>query len=225
MTIIILILELVLLWIVSKRLTQNLYIALFLLTTSRPVSISLLSVLFFPGTVIHELSHLFVAEISGVRTGGLTLVPEALDQPDVRTGSVSIAQTDPVRRAIIGIAPVFSGLLGLFVLSYYLPTVPFPWTLLLSYGLFAISNTMFSSKEDMEGFWPVATVILILGIAMYITGIRISLTEQISSVVTDIGTRMVTATGWVAAANTLLFFCTKLLISIVEHLTKRRIIQ
>jgi hypothetical protein len=57
MSIILIILELIALYFLSRRLTQNLYIATFLLTKSREISVGFLSFLFFPGTVIHELSH------------------------------------------------------------------------------------------------------------------------------------------------------------------------
>jgi hypothetical protein len=55
-----------------------------------------------------------------VHTGGLTLVPEGIEKTNVRTGSVMIAQTDPLRRAIIGVAPVFVGLAALFRICHVL---------------------------------------------------------------------------------------------------------
>ena len=76
MSLVVIILELVVLYLLSRKLTQNLYIAVFLLSKSRGIGIGFLSLLFFPGTVMHELAHLFVAEILGVHTSGLTLVPE-----------------------------------------------------------------------------------------------------------------------------------------------------
>src|SRR3989344_7444956 len=121
MIVIIILIELLLLYVLSRRLTQNLFVAVFLLTKSRPVAVSFLSILFFPGAVIHELAHLFTAEILGVRTSGLTLVPEGIEQKEVRTGSVSISQSDPIRRAVIGIAPVFVGLGTLGLIVYFLP--------------------------------------------------------------------------------------------------------
>ena len=177
MVFLLILIELIILYFLSRRLTQNLYIAVFLLTKSRAVAISFLSILFFPGTVIHELAHLFTAEVLGVRTGGLTLVPEGIEQKEVRTGSVSISQSDPIRRAIIGIAPVFVGLGALGVIFYFLPQLTFPLILPLYYLLFAVSNTMFSSAEDLEGFWPIVVVVALLAAAAYIAGIRINLAE------------------------------------------------
>lgn len=236
-----LIAELFFLWLLSRRMTQNLYIVAFLLTKSREVSVGFLSLIFFPGTVIHELAHLFVAEILGVHTSGLTLVPEGLEKTEVRTGSVSIAQSDPIRRAIIGVAPVFVGLGALGLISYFLPGI---WQqtqldasvgtlfsnfsvyvlLFTLYSLFAVSNTMFSSPEDMDGFWPVAIIITLIGIALYIVGIRISLTDAIATDVQNFLSGMATNIGWIVGLNIILFLVSKLLITAAEKLTKRKLI-
>lgn len=237
----ILIAELIFLYILSRRLSQNLFISIFLLTKSRPIAISFLSLLFFPGTIIHELAHLFTAEILGVRTSGLTLVPENIEEKNVRTGSVSIAQSDPVRRALIGIAPVFVGLGTLGVLSYFLPGV---WgqvqldmtngilftsysiyvLMLIVYALFAVSNTMFSSPEDMDGFWPVIGVITLLSAATYIAGIRINLTDQTMLNLTSFFRSAAINMGYIGGLNVLLFLISKGLIRIAETLTKRKLV-
>ncbi len=239
--ILILALELVILWLLSRRMTQNIYTAIFLLTTSRPVAISFLSILLFPGTVIHELAHLFTAEILGVRTSGLTLVPEGIENKDVRTGSVSIAQSDPIRRSVIGLAPIFVGLSTLGLISYFLPGVwhqvgldaangilfshiSIYYFLFAVYSLFAVSNTMFSSPEDMEGFWPVALVLTLIAVAAYIVGIRISLTDPVLTNIQSFFTAMATNVGWVAGLNVLLFLLSKLMIAGVEKLTKRHLV-
>lgn len=233
--------EIFLLWLLSRRLSQNLYIVWFLLTKSRPVAIGFLSFLFFPGTVIHELAHLFTAEILGVRTGGLTLVPEGLEEKNVRTGSVAIAQSDPIRRAAIGIAPVFVGLMSLGLVSYFIPDL---WRqvsidlangilfsqgsvyllILAAYSLFAISNTMFSSHEDMEGFWPVLIIITLISAAAYIAGIRITLTVIMRTNVMEFFAAAAVTLGYVTILNITLFLVSKGLIHGIEKLTKRRLV-
>lgn len=240
--ILILIAELIVLWLLSRKLSQNLFTAIFLLTTSRPVAISVLSILFFPGTVIHELAHLFTAEILGVRTSGLTLVPEGIEEKNVRTGSVSIAQSDPVRRAIIGIAPIFVGLGILGILSYFLPgiweqvaidannnilfsQVSIYYVLFTLYSLFAVSNTMFSSPEDLDGFWPVVGVMTLLSMAAYIAGIRINLTEPTLTNLTIFFRSVAVNLGYITGLNVVLFLISKGLIRGVEKLTKRKLIS
>lgn len=236
-----LVFELVILWIITRRLTQNLYVSLFLLTKSRPVAISIITLLYFPGTVIHELSHLFTAEILGVKTGGLVLSPEGLEESNVRAGSVMISKTDPIRRAIIGIAPLFVGIATLTVLSTFLPnlytqvTIDFQNNILFSslslyyllftlYSLFAISNSMFSSPEDMEGFPAVAIVLALIGVAAYFSGITIGLPlswiEQIQKILTNLTTNM----GYIVGLNIVLFALSFSAITIAEKVSGRKIV-
>ena len=75
--------------------------------------ISALSLIFFPGVVVHELSHLLVAAIMLVKVGRIEFKPKIIDE-ELKRRSVEVARTDPVRRAIIGFAPVFVGLLVIF---------------------------------------------------------------------------------------------------------------
>ena len=82
--------ELTALYFLSRWLTKKLYFFFLLVFKVRSVAISGVTLLLFPGTVIHELSHLFTAEILGVPTGKLNLVPEG-----VRPSSFS--RSDPIK--------------------------------------------------------------------------------------------------------------------------------
>jgi hypothetical protein len=238
---ILLLFELLLLYLFTRKLTQNLYAALFLLTGSRPVAVGILSFIYFPGTVIHELAHMFTAEILGVKTGSLTLVPEGLANQEVRAGSVMIAKTDPIRRAIIGVAPVFVGLGALFTLSYFLPGLwqqthidfsngialsqaSFYFFLLAIYSVFAISNTMFSSREDMKGFWPVALVLGFLAVSAYLIGLRLSLEGAAAEILQNMAETMVLTLGWIVGCTLILLFGSKMMIRTTERVTNRKLV-
>ncbi len=237
-----LIFELIILWLITRRLTQNLYVSLFLMTKSRPVAISIISFLFFPGTVIHELSHLFTAEILGVHTGGLTLAPEGLENPNVRTGSVMISKTDPIRRAIIGIAPLFVGITTLTLLSTILPnlysqtaldfqnnilfsSISIYYLLLTLYSLFAISNSMFSSPEDMDGFPGVAIGLSLIGLAAYFSGITMALPPQWMSSIQQTLSTLTISMGYIVGFNLLLFGISVSGISLAEKVSGRKIVK
>jgi len=244
-----LIFELIILWMITRRLTQNLYLSLFLMTKSRPVAISIISFLYFPGTVIHELSHLFTAEILGVHTDGLTLAPdlpagrqEDLKNPNVRTGSVMISKTDPIRRAIIGIAPLFVGITTLTLFSTILPnlysqtaldfqnnilfsSISIYYLLLTLYSLFAISNSMFSSPEDMEGFPGVAIALSLIGLAVYFSGITVALPPQWMSSIQQTLSTLTTSIGYIVGFNLLLFGLSVSGISIAEKVSGRKIVR
>jgi len=117
---ILLVIELVILFILSRMLYKHLYTLFLLLFRQRSIAVSIVTAIMFPGTVTHELAHLFTAEILGVHTGKLTLVPESIREVEIQTGSVEIAKTGPFRRSLIGLAPLFIGIAIIATLSYFL---------------------------------------------------------------------------------------------------------
>ena len=211
MQLVILLAELFALYLFSRWVTTSLYAFFFLLLRSRSMSVSIVTLLLFPGTVIHELAHLFTAEIMGVHTGKLTLAPdlpagrqESIRGPDVQTGSVAIVKTDPLRRALIGLAPLFIGIVALIAISYFInqqfnnETIV---TIGLYYLLFSISNAMFPSSTDMKGVWPLAIVILLCVAAASFAGIRLSLSGQALEVVMKVITSLTDHLKIVLALN------------------------
>lgn len=132
--------------------------------------------LFLPGVVIHELAHMLVASVLFVRVGEIEFFPK-ITEAGVKLGSVSIAKTDPVRRALIGAAPVFVGLSILLGIMFYFDTLhtggeSFVWWMILiaGYAVFEIGNTMFSSHKDMEGTLELIIVVAIFVGVYYVIG-------------------------------------------------------
>lgn len=149
-------------------------------TLSKFMSVSLLSIIFLPGIIIHELSHLFSAMILFVPVGDMEFIPRK-EGNSVKLGSVEIGKTDPVRRSIIGFAPVFAGLIIVVGVVYLFSSnilffqnknlyIFIAVIFILVYLLFAISNTMFSSRKDMEGTLEILITLLIVFTAFYILG-------------------------------------------------------
>lgn len=241
MNLLLLTLELVLLYLLSRKLIQSVFTVLFYLTRSRNAGIWIVTIIFFPGTVVHELSHLFVAEILGVRTGKLTLIPESLERTEIKAGGVMVSETDPLRRTLIGLAPVYVGILVLATLSYFLPTLfshgtdgangtyGSLWTnpnsyifMLICYLLFAISNSMFSSKEDMNGVLPFTITAAIFLIAGYVAGLRIGLTGQIVTGFNLVTQSLVQSLGIVLTVNLIVLAATFILLSLLTPRARSR---
>jgi len=151
-------------------------------TLSKFMSINLISFLLLPGMIIHELAHLFIAVILFVPVGDMEFAPKK-NGNGVKLGSVEIAKTDPIRRSIIGFAPIFAGLVLVVSAVYLFSANILFWQkqnlylftaviLILIYLLFAISNTMFASKRDMEGTVEILITLITIFIGAYILGFR-----------------------------------------------------
>lgn len=227
---ILLVAELFILFFLSRRLTQSVFDLSMLLFRARPIAIMIITILNFPGTVVHELSHMFTAEVLGVRTGKLILVPEGIQGDEIKAGSVMIAASDPFRRYIIGVAPILTGLAAITVLSYALFQYVPQWGDMANWGyvggaylLLALSNAMFSSAEDLKGFIPFIVTLAIMAAAAYVAGFRVGLTGPALSVATQILDALTKSLGIVLALNSIGIILTKLLIILTEKLTRRKL--
>ena len=204
--------ELLLLSFVSKRYIQLVFLVLLRIVRSRTVAVTIMTIILFPGTVLHELSHLFTAEILGVHTGKLTLVPESIEEDNIQSGSVAIAHSDPFRRTAIGIAPFTNGLIVLTALSWWFTKViDGTWLILniqltlgiIFYLILTVTNTMFTSKEDMVGVVPVFLTLSILLATGYIAGIRIVLPLSVTNTIQSVLLASVQNIGIVLGINIL----------------------
>jgi len=128
---------------------------------------------------------MLIAVILFVPVGSMEFAPKK-NGKELKLGSVEIGRTDPVRRAIIGFAPVFVGLMLVVGVVYlFISNILFfkdkdvyifiALILGIVYLLFAISNTMFSSRADMEGTLEILITFLIIFAVAYILGFRLSL--------------------------------------------------
>jgi hypothetical protein len=232
--------ELVVLFFLSRALTSSLFKLFFLLTRSRTVALTGIIALEFPGTVVHELSHLFMAGILGVRTGKLSLVPETLRDNRIEMGSVMVAKTDPFRRYAIGLAPVVGGIVILTAVSSFYPQLineiihsdiasplyrPNSYILvLLGYLTFAISNAMFSSREDLKGIVPFGIVLGFFAAGIYFIGFRIGLTGPISDITTRAITLLAQSLAVVLGVNFILLLITLFSLHVAQKILHKKII-
>lgn len=165
------------LFLMSRVLTRSISRLLMRIVGSRNLAISFFHLLLLPGVVVHELAHLITAEVLFVRTGALNFKPQ-LEEDSVVMGTVGIEKTDPLRRAVIGFAPVFVGIILISISVLYFLSEQSPLSQTLSYILvffivFEIGNTMFSSKKDLEGTIGLLIIIVSLLAVFYFLGFRI----------------------------------------------------
>lgn len=135
-----------------------------LLFGSQKIGLWLYSLIFLPGTIIHELSHWLIAEILQVRTGEINILPDLeTDGSTKRLGSVATAQAGPFRGFLIGIAPFLTGMAILSLLGYFLFLGGHTWWqyALLIYGIAIVGSSMLLSKEDRRT-WPFIIIISLI---------------------------------------------------------------
>ena len=166
---VLLIIEIFVLYLLKRKVTRRIY---------NLVGTYIFAILFLPGTFIHEISHFLTALFLLVPVGQIELMPERIEG-GIKMGSVPIGKTDPVRRTLIGVAQIIFGLgiiLGTIYYVYSRNLFNNPIALIItSYIAFEVGNTMFSSKEDMEGVLPLLVVLIIFYAILYFIGVRISL--------------------------------------------------
>ncbi len=165
--------------------------AFFLILTRRPGIVqAVFSLIFFPGVFLHEISHFLVAKILRVKTGRVSLIPQAQPDGRLRLGYVETASGGFLRDALIGIAPLVSGCLFVaFVaidrLELYplwdlvrggewgpfwaalqaIPRQPDFW--LWFYLTFTVSSMMMPSASDRQAWLPVFLLaVALIGLAV-----------------------------------------------------------
>lgn len=165
--------ELFLLFYLSRKTTQGISSIIYKLTKNKKITVFFLAIIFLPGTIVHEFSHAVIAALLRVPVGKMELLPE-FDDNNLKLGSVTVGKTDIVRNFFIGIAPFIFGAIILFCVIYLILVHLFSFGVIiyifLFYLIFTISNTMFSSKKDMEGAVEFFILIIALFVVAYFLG-------------------------------------------------------
>jgi hypothetical protein len=173
----ILLLQLVILYFLSKRVKQHFQNLLIRLTRNKKISVWIFAIFFLPGTIIHELSHLVTALVLFIPVGKIKLIPE-VEENKVALGSVSFTKVDIFRSTIVGLAPFVIGILTIFALLSYVTQnnllTNYLWLIVTAYIIFQVGNSMFLSKSDLSSAFKLLLVFLIVYIILYYFGVKIS---------------------------------------------------
>jgi hypothetical protein len=177
----------------QRRLHREIVSVFFLLTRRLNAALAVFSIIFFPGVLIHELSHWIMARVLGVRTWKISLIPERTPEGALRMGFVETHRSDLVRETLIGAAPLLAG--GAFVgfagfsrlgLDRVWEQVIAPAGLTLAAGfqavysrpdfwlwfymIFVVSSMMLPSESDRRAWLPVLGFGLILLVVALLAG-------------------------------------------------------
>jgi hypothetical protein len=184
-----------------------------LLLMGRPErAIVLYAIIMFPGVLVHELSHWFMAKILGVKTGSLSLIPRLQPDGSVQLGYVTYYKGQnlgSIRESLVGGAPLLAGTAVILLIGYRVFGVTNLAvavqsgsidTLTLALGqvigandflvwlylFFAISNAMLPSRSDRRAWpaflWLMATLAVILSLL----GLREAVIEGLAGPATTV---------------------------------------
>ncbi len=205
------------------------------------VALVLYFVLVLPGILIHELSHWLMARILLVPVRRVSIGPVRKGRSSrVSLGSVQVGNVDPIRAALIGVAPLLGGsavillignlLLGVGELTEALAGQGWEGILaglgqivrvtdfsLWLYVIFAISNAMLPSESDMSTVRPVLIFLGFLAAVLLAVGGLPAVPVQIVDVVRAIANYLASAFA-VTLAVDLVFM---LIIGLLTWITAR----
>ncbi len=160
--------------------------AIFLLLTKRiDLSILLFSIVFLPGVLLHEISHFLTAKLLRVPTGRFSVLPRPLPEGKLQLGYVETYKTDVFRDALIGIAPLLTGMTVITLISYFqFEIIPSIDTIKIAsmnismdmffrvysqsdfwlwfYFIFVISSTMYPSASDRRSWLPMIVLLFVI---------------------------------------------------------------
>ncbi|MFL7894369.1 MAG: hypothetical protein ACK2UM_16715 [Anaerolineales bacterium] len=171
--------------LLQRRLHQEIQAILFLITRRIDLALAIFAILFLPGVLLHELSHYLTARLLRVPVGRLSIIPQALPDGRLRLGYVETGQTDFLRDALIGAAPLvagsvfiaYAGFAQLDFLAVWdqmasgdLSSITFALSQVVRqpdfwiwfYIIFVISSTMFPSATDRRAWGPVLLGLVLL---------------------------------------------------------------
>ncbi len=166
--------EIVCIFFISRVCINEMFFLFYALFKNEHLVFSLVTLIFFPGTIIHELSHFIFATALGHRIHSVTVFPQRKGNY-IKLGSVLYEKKDIVRSVLVGIAPIFFGLFILWFISEFhlFPQTNLFINLVILYFIFTISSTMFSSKQDLIDIIFIIPIFVVLVGVIYIFNIKL----------------------------------------------------
>jgi hypothetical protein len=106
----------------------------------------------------------------------MSLFPSVNGQ-EVKLGEVKFDRRDPIRGILVGIAPLFFGVLFIFGVFYFkiYPSQNIWMNVLISYILFSVSSNMFSSPQDLKETVLAIPFALLIAAGFYLLDIKVNL--------------------------------------------------
>jgi hypothetical protein len=104
--------------------------------------------LFLPGIFLHEISHVIMARLVGLRVGEFSLGPRRKTQTSIELGSVTVSRGNTFQESLVGLAPLLAGTAVLALVCFRVFNVEAMALALQLGGWGAV-------LRGMSGFWRV----------------------------------------------------------------------
>lgn len=219
-----LVLALIALIILRDSLNRFIFHYLMLIIRNSKVTMLVFALLFLPGVALHEFSHWLVAKLLFVKIHRFSLLPEWVAEGTVRFGFVEMSKTDKIRGALIGLAPLLTGVVVILWIAFYHLRLELmvegivgldldrlgegikvflstPDVLLWCYLLLAVSNTMLPSSSDRNAWLPAGIVFIIVYITIILVDLGSPTSIWLVTVAEEFAKTLFTAFGVAAALN------------------------
>lgn len=215
--------QLIALYFITLKTINNLFYLFHAIFRSEKIVFSLIALLFLPGTILHELSHFFMAMILFLNVRDIHIFPK-WEGNHIRLGYVLYEKQDVLRSIIVGIAPVIVGLLFFWWMSALDPfqNTNIFFRAFLVYVIFIISSTMFSSKQDLVDIIYIIPLGLVAGLVMFVLQINpLELLAQNPAVLANIQ-KFLYASNWYILYSIIIHVVIILSIELFKFTRRRR---
>jgi len=180
--IILFVLQVYFLSLLSSKIFNLLYSYLHKVFKKDSTVVFVISMLFLPGTFIHELSHAITATLLGSRVTKFSIWP-TVEGGTIKMGYAQFVVKDIFRNTLIGISPLVFGILILYFLILNFFTADFYLKIVILYFIFQVSNSMFLSESDVRDLKILTLVALVLAVLVFLVDnfyLKLNLLQGIS---------------------------------------------
>ena len=199
-----------LIFYISKSVLKLYYGLVFHIIGNKRISVWVIALTFLPGTVLHELSHFLMASVLRVPTGHISIFPTIEKNGEVKAGHIVVATSDPFRLSLIGLSPMFVGLVVVYLIGVFL-IGDWGWRTIIGIAaLFQTTSSMFSSKRDLKSFVIVLPILLLLLLAGHLSGLSIEANQRFIDSVSSYLAKLNIYLSIAAAIDLLVYLCLSL---------------
>ncbi len=167
--------QILLIYFATRFTTNEIFAFLRIFIKEDKIVFVIISIVFLPGTIIHEMSHYLTATISLLNVREVNIFPQ-FEGNYIKLGSVVYEKKDILRGILVGIAPLFFGLFIFWLIHSFkiFPQSNLGLNILFTYLIFTISSTMFSSAQDLKDLVFILPLIIIIAAFIYVFNINIA---------------------------------------------------